>query len=112
MYDFIFPLLGTVITAFIGFAGVQLKNWYTQHIDTKEKKDIVETVVKAVEQMYKDMHGEEKLKQALSSAEELLTSKGITFTDFEVKMLIEKTLAELNEVWRNGNLQNDNSGKE
>ena len=49
-----------------------------------------------VEQVYKDLHGDEKLNEALTAASAMLAEKGITITDLELRVLIEAALAEFN----------------
>lgn len=89
-------ILYTLITAVFGFLGVQAKRLYNKYINDKTKKDVAHTVVKAVEQIYKDLHGEDKLNQAIKSATELFVEKGITITDLELRLLIESAVAEFN----------------
>lgn len=92
-------ILYTILTAIAGYIGIALKNLYQKHINTDTKKDIVATVVEAVEQLYKDLSGEEKLNIALQNASAMLADKGISITDLELRMLIEASLAEFNDVF-------------
>lgn len=86
-----------------GYSGLQLEHvvlkLYQKHINTQTKKDVVYTVVHAVEQIYKDLHGEEKLNKALEAASEMLKAQGITVTELELKMLIESAVGEFNGVF-------------
>ena len=72
------------------------KNLYTKYINDKTKQAVVKTVVQGVEQMYKDLRGDEKLDKALEAASEMLEEKGIAISGFELRMLIEAALAEFN----------------
>jgi LL-H family phage holin len=92
-------ILYAVLVAVFGYLGVQAKILADKYINDKIKKDVAKTVVKAVEQIYKDLHGEEKLNKALESASEMLATKGITITDLEIKMLIEAAVAEFNKAF-------------
>ena len=92
-------ILYLIFTAVAGYIGIVIKNLYQKYINDQTKKDVVKTVVKGVEQIYKDLHGEEKLNKALEAASELLLSKGITITEFELKMLIEASVAEFNDAF-------------
>ena len=56
-------ILYTVVTSIAGYLGIVLKNLYEKTATTKMKKDVINTCVQAVEQIYKDLHGKEKLKQ-------------------------------------------------
>ena len=89
-------ILYAVLTFIAGYVGVAFKRVYDKYIDTKTKKDIVKTCVRAVEQLYKDVHGQEKYDEAARAAAEWLNQKGILFTDLELKMLIEAAVLEFN----------------
>lgn len=89
-------ILYTALTAIFGYVGIVVKSLYTKHINDKTKQAVVKTVVQGVEQMYKDLHGGEKLDKALEAASEMLTEKGITISGFELRMMIEAALAEFN----------------
>lgn len=92
-------ILYTVITALAGYLGIVIKNLYTKYINDKTKQTVVKTVVQGVEQMYKELHGEEKLNAALENASEMLALKGIEVTEFELRMLIEAAVAEFNDAF-------------
>lgn len=92
-------ILYTILTALAGYIGVWVKSLYTKYINDKTKQDVVKTCVSAVEQLYKDLHGEEKYNKVVESVSEMLMEKGITITDLELKMLIEAAVGEFNEVF-------------
>lgn len=92
-------ILYAVLTALAGYLGVIAKQLYTRYINDKTKQAVAKTVVQAVEQIYTDLHGEEKLNKALAAASEMLANKGITVTDLELRMLIEAALAEFNDAF-------------
>lgn len=89
-------ILYTVLTAIAGFIGLQIKNIYEKHSAEEEKKKVVETCVKAVEQLYKDLSGEEKKEKAIENITAMLDAKGITIAPIEIDMLIEATVASFN----------------
>lgn len=93
-------ILYTVITAIAGYLGLVFKNLYQKYINDQTKKDVVNTCVKAVEQIYKDLHGPEKLEKAIESASLMLAEKGIVVSDIELHLLIESALAEFNEAFK------------
>ena len=97
-----FQILWAILTALAGYIGLVVKNLYTRYINDKTKKDIVHTVVLGIEQIYKDLHGPEKLQQALVSASEMLNEKGINATELELRMLIEAAVAEFNDAFNKG----------
>ena len=92
-------IIYTLLTAFAGYIGLWIKSLYTKYINDKMKKDVVATCVKAVEQLYKDLHGEEKYNEVVESASEMLAVKGITISELEIKMLIESAVAEFNNAF-------------
>lgn len=92
-------ILYSILTAIAGYLGVFVKNLYEKYLNDKTKEDVVKTCVKAVEQIYKDLHGDEKLQKALEAASEMLASKNITVTDIELRMLVESFVAEFNDAF-------------
>lgn len=92
-------ILYAVLTALAGYIGIVTKRLYTKYVNDKTKQAVAKTVVQAVEQIYKDLHGEEKLNKALEAASEMLAEKGITITDLEMRTLIEASLAEFNRAF-------------
>lgn len=92
-------ILYTLVMAVAGYIGLQAKNLYQKYVNDQTKKDVAKTVVQGVEQIYKDLHGEEKLNKALEAASEMLGEKGITITEFEMKMLIEAAVGEFNDAF-------------
>lgn len=92
-------ILYAVLTAIAGYLGIVFKKMYAKYVNDKTKRDVARTVVLGVEQIYKDLHGDEKLQRALSSASEMLAEKGIQITELELRMLIEAALAEFNDAF-------------
>lgn len=80
---------GTLLMVMAGIIGYQVKKIYNQYIDTQVKKDVVDTTVKYVEQVYTDIHGEEKLAKAIERASQLLNDQGIIVSVDELETLIE-----------------------
>ena len=96
-------IMYAIITAIAGYIGIALKNLYQKYVNTKIKRDVVETAIKGVEQIYKDLHGEEKLHNAMVAASEMLAEEGIAVTELELRMLIEAAVKKMNEEFRKGN---------
>lgn len=94
-------ILYGIVTAVGGAIAIWAKKIYTEHVNTKTKEKIVKICVRAVEQMYKDLHGEEKYNKVVESVVEMLGEKGITITELELKMLIEAAVGEFNETFKN-----------
>ena len=89
-------IIYTLLTAIAGFIGTQIKKLYETHINTDRKRKVVETCVKAVEQLYRDLDGTEKLEKAKENIFAMLTQEGIEITEIEMDMLIESVVAEFN----------------
>ena len=97
-------IIGAILTAVAALLGTALKKLATKYINTKIKRKIARTVVRAVEQIYKDLHGDDKLGKALEAAAEMLAAEGITVTDLELRMLLEDALGEFNDVFNSGTI--------
>ena len=93
-------ILYAIITAIAGYIGIVLKNLCTKFINDKTKQAVAKTAVQFVEQVYKDLHGEEKLDKALTAASEMLNEKGITVSNLEMRALIEAAVAEFNNAFK------------
>lgn len=92
-------ILYSVLIAIAGYLGTVVKNLYQKYVNDKTKKDVVKTCVSAVEQLYKDLHGEEKYGKAVEAAADMLAEKGITITELEIRMLIEAAVSEFNNAF-------------
>ena len=89
-------ILYAIIVAVGSWLGTQIKGIYERYVTDKQTKAVVETVVKAVEQLYHDMDGEEKYMKALDAAHEMLAAKGLTVSTLELQMLIEAAVSSFN----------------
>lgn len=92
-------ILYAIVTAIAGYIGIVIKNLYAKYINDKTKAAVAKTAVQFVEQVYKNLHGEEKLNAALSAASEMLAEKSITISDLELRVLIEAAVSEFNSAF-------------
>jgi hypothetical protein len=92
-------ILYAIITAIAGYIGIVVKNLVTKYINDKTKKSVAKSAVQFVEQVCKDLHGEEKLNEALNCAAEMLAEKGISITALELRVLIEAAVGEFNKAF-------------
>ena len=99
IYQALIGLAVAAITALAGYIGVQLKNLFEKTVNTKIKKNVARTVVRAVEQLYQDLHGEEKYNKAVEALTEMLAEKGIAIGELEIRMLIESAVNEFNNTF-------------
>ena len=98
-------ILYSILTALAGYIGIAIKNIYKKYINDKTKKDIAATCVRAIEQIYSDLHGQEKFEKCVEAAAEMLANRGIEISEIEIKMLIEAAVNEMNE--KMGDLTSD-----
>lgn len=92
-------ILYTIVMAIAGYVGIVIKNLATKYINDKTKRDVAKTAVQFVEQVYKDLHGEDKLNAAFAAASEMLAEKNIYVSDLEMKVLLEAAVAEFNKAF-------------
>ena len=92
-------IMYAIITAIAGYIGIAVKNLFKKYVNDKTKVAVAKTAVQFVEQVYADLHGEEKLNEALRAAAEMLKEKGITVSDLELRVLIEAAVAEFNDAF-------------
>lgn len=90
------PVIAAALTALAGYIGTQTKLLYEKHINDKTKAAVVRTCVKAVEQLYRDLGGPDKLKKAQEGVRQMLGEKGITISELELNFLIESVVSEFN----------------
>lgn len=87
-------ILCTVLTAIAGTIGAQLKRLIEKNLTDKTKRSIVLSCVKAVEQLYGTLGGEEKKRKATQYISHLLNEKHLTVSPLELELLIESAVAE------------------
>jgi hypothetical protein len=107
--DYGTTILYTILTALAGYLGVVVKNVYTKYANDKTKQAVAKTVVQAVEQLYQDLDGTEKLQQAITAAQQMLSEKDIAITDLELRMLIEAAVSEFNDAFNREETASNNS---
>ena len=93
---YVLPVIASLIAGLAGYIGVQIKRLYEKYVNDKVKQDVVRTCVKAVEQLYHDLGGPEKLKKAQEGVRQMLEEKGIAITELEMNLLIESIVSEFN----------------
>ena len=91
-----YVIVYAALTAVAGFLGTQIKKIYEKCANDDTKKKVVGTCVKAVEQLYSDLSGQQKLERAKENILAMLSFKGIDISELEMDMLIEAAVAEFN----------------
>ena len=91
------PILATFLTGVFTYLGTKIKTTIETKTNNETAKQVVKDVVAFVQQVYKDLDGEDKLQKAISQASQILESKGIILTEAEINMLIESSVYGLKE---------------
>ena len=99
MNNYLQQIFLLLILALAGWLGAQVKNLYKKYITTEIKQNVCRTVVRFVEQVYQDLHGPEKLSQAMAKASEILEGYGITISESELVAMIEASVNEFNNAF-------------
>ena len=89
---YLLEIIAGIMTAVATFIGSKIKKIYQEKVNTETKEKVVKTVVNAVEQLYKDLKGEEKLNKCLEHIVEMFNQKGLTASELEIRMLIESVV--------------------
>lgn len=90
-------IVATIVVGIAGYVGICLKRLFERYVNTDDKKNVANTCVNFVEQVYKDLHGEEKLNIAIKYATIILTEKGIQINETELRTLVEAAVKEMND---------------
>ena len=99
MNQYLTQIILALILALAAFLGAQIKALYKKYVTTEIKQAVCRTAVRFVEQVYQDIHGPEKLAQAMRKASELLEEYGITISETELVALLEAAVNEFNDAF-------------
>lgn len=97
--DIILPAAASLVAIWFGILGSKMKATYTEKINSETKKAVAQSTVEYIEQVYKDIHGNEKLTKAIERASAILNEKGITVSETELKTLLESAVYGLSQGW-------------
>ena len=101
MQNYGIELISTALVALAGYLGMVIKKLVEKHLKNKTAKSIAKTVVQAVQQMYKDLNGSEKLDKAMEAFSDMLAEEGIHISEFKMRMLLESAVGEFKDVFKN-----------
>lgn len=90
--DLLLAFLGVVLTFIASRAGAFLARLFREKWKDESIRSVADTCVRAVEQMYREKSGSEKLDKALLMAERMLGDKGIRITAGELRYVLEAAL--------------------
>ena len=89
-------LVKALVIACVGYVTLYVKSLAKKWLDSEEKRKIAKTCVEFVEQIYKDIHGQDKRNKAIEAANEILLSSGIAVGEQELWAIIEAAVLEMN----------------
>jgi len=89
-------IAGILLSALATYLGIQLKLW----LDTQQKRAIVESTVKYVEQVGKALGSDEKLALAKQTVLDRLQAMNIKIGDAELTVLIESFVLSFTESYK------------
>lgn len=92
-------IIGTLLVAMAGIFGMIMKRIAERALDTPVKQQLAKIAVQFVEQVYTELHGEAKLNAALMALAGLLAEKKINASEDEMRIMIEASVAEFNQVF-------------
>lgn len=82
-------LLYLLLTTFVSYLTIKIKNLYNKYVTDEMKKSITEICVNACEQLYTGNDSEEKYNLAFNNIKTMLKNKKIKMDDTEIKLMIE-----------------------
>ena len=89
-------IIQMVVAVIFGCLGIAVKQLTKRYLDNDTKRTIVKDIVQAVEQIYTDLHGQDKFNAAAEAFRQELDWYGITITEQEMQVLIESAVNEFN----------------
>lgn len=94
--QYLTQIILALILALAAFLGTQARALYRKYVTTEIKQSVCRTAVRFVEQVYIDLHGPQKLLQAMTRASAILKEYGIEISDTELVAMIEAAVNEFN----------------
>ena len=89
-------MIHAAFVTIFSYIAIIIKNTYQNYMKDIQKKKVVETVCRAIEQLYPKMSGNDKLIEATNNCIQILKEKNIDVNELELRMYIESTVATLN----------------
>lgn len=91
---YINQIILTILLLFAAFLGAQVRNLYRKYVNTEIKQAVCKTAVLFVEQVYRDIHGPDKLAAAMARASDILKEYGIEISNVELTAMLEAAVRE------------------
>lgn len=93
-------IVKAIVLMIAGYVGIVIKNLAAKYITTDTAKKVADTTVKYVEQIYTDIHGEDKLNKAIALASDILEQKAINISETELRAMLEAAVKEMNDKFK------------
>ncbi len=100
VFEALLSVVGVVLTAVIGRIVAVVGKGLKERFSEESIMSAAYTVVGAVEMMYREAGGEEKMQWALSLLEDRLKGKGIDLSREEMRLFLESAVAEWKRAFR------------
>lgn len=97
-------ILQTILVLVFSYVGLAFNKLNTKYVNSETKRIVVKDCVKCVEQIYTDLHGDDKKAECENKIVQLLYEKGITITQTELDIMIEAAVQELNKTKHSGTI--------
>ena len=91
-------LIHSIAAIIISYISLQVKKILEKHTNDKTKKEVINMVCKAINQLYPNECGQNKLNLAITNAKQILAEKGIDISDLELRMYIESAVCNIKKI--------------
>ncbi|MHB9144743.1 MAG: phage holin family protein [Symbiobacteriia bacterium] len=98
----LYPVLLATLTAAAGILAQRLNAWLRVRLSSEQlflAQQIAGQAVQFTDQVYKGLHGPDKLAVALARAKDAARGHGINYTDEQWTTLIEQAVNSFNRAW-------------
>ena len=92
IYTYGSQVLLSILCMLFGGLGLLVRQLAQRYLTDESKRAAAATAVRFAEQVFSDLHGEEKLAKAMEAAALLLKNKRIPFDEKEMRILLEAAL--------------------
>ena len=97
--NYIMQIVKLIIFAIVALFAGEAKKLWSRYVNSDIKRNVARIVVRAVEQIYTELHGNDKLHMAMQRAAAILADYGIEASDYELVSLIEAAVNEFNNTF-------------
>ena len=92
--EIVFAAVSVVLTAVAAKLGNVMGRFWKEQMVDETLQSVARTCVSAVEMMFREKKGEEKLSEAFKMATDMLSEKGMKVSEEKLRILLEAALAE------------------